>query len=253
VTAHDEVALQARARSFGAVAASYAVLRPSYPADAVEFLVGRDRALDVLDVGAGTGLLSEVVLGLGHRVRAVDPAPEMLAQLAARWPAVATAVGAAEALPVDDASVDAVVAGQAAHWFDPGPAARELRRVLRPDGVVGLIWNTRDVRVPWVAALEESIADESRGHEADQRVVEAMAAELGAEVEVLDSAIVQRVGPEDVVAGIGTRSYVAIMDDAGRTAFLSGIRELLRDHPDTRGLRELELPYRTHAYRLTPR
>ncbi|MCA0144734.1 class I SAM-dependent methyltransferase [Blastococcus sp. LR1] len=252
MTAPEEV-LRARARSFGAVAAGYASLRPSYPADAVGFLLDSERSLDVLDVGAGTGLLTQVALGLGHRVRAVDPSPEMLAELTTRLPAVATAVGTAEALPPADGSVDAVVAGQAAHWFDPGPAARELRRVLRPGGVVGLIWNTRDVRVPWVAALEELVDDGARGHEADEAVVGRLAAELDADVEVLESRIVQRVAPDDVVAGIGTRSYVAILDDAERTAFLARIRELLRDHPDTRGRRELELPYRTHAYRLTPR
>ncbi|MGY1717951.1 class I SAM-dependent methyltransferase [Blastococcus sp. SYSU DS0552] len=249
----DEDALGARARSFGAVAAGYAALRPTYPVDAVEFLLGRDRSLDVLDVGAGTGLLTQVVLGLGHRVRAVDPSPEMLAELGARFPAVATAVGTAERLPAGNASVDAVVAGQAAHWFDPVPAAREIRRVLRPGVVLGLVWNTRDDRVPWIAALEELIADEARGHEADQRVVDRFAEELGADVEVVESGIVQRAGPEDVVGGIATRSYVAVMDGARREEFLSAIRRLLADHPGTRGRPELELPYRTHAYRLTPR
>ncbi|WP_236835690.1 class I SAM-dependent methyltransferase [Blastococcus sp. KM273129] len=253
MTTPDRCALQARARSFGGVAGSYAALRPTYPADAVQFLLGRGAALDVLDLGAGTGPLTEVAAGLGHRVRAVDPSPEMLAELAARLPAVVTEVGTAEQLPVEDASVDAVVAGQAAHWFDPAPAARELRRVLRPGGLVGLVWNTRDERVPWVAALGERIADEARGHEADRAVVERFAAELAADVEVAESAVVQRVSPEDVVAGIGTRSYVAVMDGARRAEFLAGVRELLADHPDTRGRAELELPYRTHAYRLSPR
>jgi SAM-dependent methyltransferase len=141
MTGQDEAELRARALSFGSVAAEYAALRPGYPADAVAFLVG-DGGRRVLDVGAGTGLLTEVVLGAGHDVTAVDPSPEMLAELVARLPAVTAAVGSAEALPVDDASVDAVVAGQAAHWFDPAPAAREIRRVLRPGGVLGLIWNT---------------------------------------------------------------------------------------------------------------
>ncbi|RZU34288.1 class I SAM-dependent methyltransferase [Blastococcus saxobsidens] len=251
--AGPEDALHARARSFGAVAASYATLRPSYPTDAVEFLLGRDGPLDVLDVGAGTGLLTEVVLGLGHRVRAVDPSAGMLAELGVRLPSVRTAVGTAESIPADDGSIDAVVAGQAAHWFDPAPAAREIRRVLRPGGVLGLIWNTRDDRVPWVAALEELPDLVVRGHGADLGLVDRLAAELDAEVGVVESQVVQRLAPEDVVGAIATRSYVAVMDDAGREAFLSSIRDLLAGHPDTRGRAELELPYRTHAYRLTSR
>ena len=249
----DEDELQARARSFGSVAAGYAALRPSYPADAVGCLLGREGSRDVLDLGAGTGLLTEVVLDLGHRARAVDPSPEMLAELSVRLPAVATAVGTAESIPADDASVDAVVAGQAAHWFDPAPAAREIRRVLRPGGLLGLIWNTRDVRVPWVAALEELIADEARGHEADRGVVDRFAAELGADVQVTESGITQRVAPDEVVGGIATRSYVALMGGARRAEFLAGIRDLLAGHPGTRGRQEIDLPYRTHAYRLTPR
>jgi SAM-dependent methyltransferase len=251
MTGQDEAELRARALSFGSVAAEYAALRPGYPADAVAFLVG-DGGRRVLDVGAGTGLLTEVVLGAGHDVTAVDPSPEMLAELVARLPAVTAAVGSAEALPVDDASVDAVVAGQAAHWFDPAPAAREIRRVLRPGGVLGLIWNTRDERTPWVGALGELISAEARGHEADQGVVDRFAEELPAQVDVFESGIVQPVTPENVVAGIATRSYVALMDDVRRAAFLAGVRELLDEHPDTCGRELLELPYVTRAYRLTP-
>ncbi|HJX44034.1 MAG TPA: methyltransferase domain-containing protein, partial [Geodermatophilus sp.] len=169
---HDPASWYERRTSFGSVAADYAALRPGYPSDVVAFLLG-DRPLRVLDLGAGTGLLTGVLLAAGHEVVAVDPSAEMLAQLRERHPDVPADVGGAEAVPLPDHSVDAVVAGQAAHWFDPGPAAAELRRVLRPGGVVGLVWNTRDETVPWVAALGEALAAEARDHEADQGVVAA--------------------------------------------------------------------------------
>ncbi len=248
----DPAAWQRRRTSFGSVAADYAALRPGYPADAVAFLLG-DRPLRVLDLGAGTGLLTDVLVAAGHEVVAVDPSAEMLDQLRARHPDVPALVGGAEEIPLPGATVDAVVAGQAAHWFDPGPAAAELRRVLRPGGTVGLVWNVRDERVPWVAALGAALAAEARGHEADQGVVAQFAQALPADVATLESAVVQRVTPEQVVGGIGTRSYVATMDAAGRAAFLGGIRDLLAGHPDTRGRDVLELPYRTDAHRLTPR
>jgi SAM-dependent methyltransferase len=243
---------QERRTSFGSVAADYAALRPGYPADAVAFLLG-DRPLRVLDLGAGTGLLTEVLLAAGHEVVAVDLSAPMLDQLRARLPQVVTATGGAESIPLPDADVDAVVAGQAAHWFEPVPAAAELRRVLRPGGVVGLVWNTRDERVPWVRALGDLLAEEARDHEADQGVVDRFAAELPATVAVLDSGTVQHVTPDQVVRGIGTRSYVATMDDSGRARFLNRVRALLATHPDTRGRDQLDLPYTTRAYRLVPR
>jgi SAM-dependent methyltransferase len=248
----DPADWQQRRTSFGSVAAGYAAHRPGYPADAVAFLLG-ERPLRVLDLGAGTGLLTDALLTAGHEVVAVDPSPQMLDQLRARHPGVPVHVGGAEAVPLPDADVDAVVAGQAAHWFDPGPAAAELRRVLRPGGVVGFVWNVRDERVPWVAALGAALAAEARGHEADQGVVTAFAAALPADVATAASATVQRVTPEQVVAGIGTRSYVATMTPDARAAFLDGIRDLLATHPDTAGREVLDLPYRTDAHRLTPR
>jgi SAM-dependent methyltransferase len=247
----DPAAWQARRSSFGSVAAGYAELRPTYPADAVAFLLG-ERPRRVLDLGAGTGLLTGVLLAAGHDVVAVDPAEEMLAELRARHPDVEVLVGGAEAVPLPDAAVDAVVAGQAAHWFRPAPAAAEMRRVLRPGGVVGLVWNTRDEQVPWVGALGEVLAAESRDHEADQRVVDEFARELGARVERFRSGIVQRIAPQRVVDGIATRSYVATMDEARRVEFLAGVRAVVDTHPDTRGRDVVELPYRTDAYRLTP-
>ena len=243
---------QERRTSFGSVAADYATLRPGYPADVVPFLLG-PVPRRVLDLGAGTGLLTDQLVAAGHEVVAVDLSAEMLDQLRGRHPQVTAEVGGAEALPLADASVDAVVAGQAAHWFTPAPAAAELRRVLRPGGVVGFVWNTRDERVPWVRALGELLAAEARDHEADQSVVEAFAAALPADVAVLDSVVVQALTPEQVVAGIGTRSYVATMGAQQRADFLGRVRALLAGHPDTAGRFVLELPYTTRAYRLVPR
>jgi SAM-dependent methyltransferase len=242
----------ARRTSFGSVAADYAALRPGYPADTVAFLLG-GRPLRVLDLGAGTGLLTDALLAAGHEVVAVDPSPEMLDQLHARHPGVPVHVGGAEAVPLPDGGLDAVVAGQAAHWFDPVPASAELRRVLRPGGTVGFVWNVRDERVPWVAALGAALAAEARDHESDQGVVAQFAAALPADVETVESAVVQRVTAEEVVAGIGTRSYAATMDADARAAFLGRIRDLLATHPDTAGRDVLDLPYRTQAHRLTPR
>ena len=244
-------AWDARRTSFGSVAADYAALRPGYPADAVSFLLG-ERPLRVLDLGAGTGLLTDQLLAAGHEVLAVDPSAGMLDQLTARLPQVQAAVGDAESLPVPDGDVDAVVAGQAAHWFDPERAAPELRRVLRPGGVLGFVWNTRDERVPWVGALGAALAAEARDHEADQTVVARFAAALPATVTEHLSTVVQRLTPEQVVGTIGTRSYVATMTPDERTTFLDRLRALLAEHPDTAGRTELELPYVTRSYRLVP-
>jgi SAM-dependent methyltransferase len=177
----------------------------------------------------------------------------MLGELSARLPGVEAHVGTAEHVPVPGRSVDAVVAGQAAHWFDPAPAAAEMRRVLRPGGVVGLIWNTRDQRVPWVKALDDLLATENRNTAADQGVVEVFARLLPAAAERFESGLVQTVTPEQVVAGIGTRSYAATMDDAERATLLGRVRGLLAAHPDTRGRAQLALPYVTVAHRLVPR
>ena len=248
----DPASWNSRRTSFGSVAAAYAELRPGYPDAVVRFLLG-DRPRRVLDLGAGTGLLTERLLAAGHDVVAVDPSAEMLAELTARLPGIAAHVGPAERIPLPDAAVDAVVAGQAAHWFQPAGAAAEMRRVLRPGGVVGLVWNTRDERVPWVAALGALLAAEARGHEADQAVVAQFARELPAGLDRADVPHVQVVTPDQVVAGIATRSYVATMDDAARAAFLDRVRRLLSTHPGTRGRDRLELPHTASAYRLTPR
>jgi SAM-dependent methyltransferase len=134
--------------------------RPGYPAAAIEKIVDR---LDlrpgrtVLDLAAGTGKLTRLLVPSGANLIAVEPVREMRTELERCVPGVATLAGTAERIPLNDGSVDAVTVGQAFHWFAADAALREIHRVLGPGGGLALIWNARDERDPLQAALSEII------------------------------------------------------------------------------------------------
>lgn len=140
------------ARSFGGVADSYDRGRPSYPAAAVKWLVGAEPC-SVLELGAGTGKLTEVLVGLGHDVFATDPDDAMLDILSGKLPDVRATSGTAEQIPTGDSLYDVVVVGQAFHWFDHNKALAEIARVLKSEGRLAIIQNDRDDRIPWVRRL----------------------------------------------------------------------------------------------------
>ena len=138
-----------RAGSFGAAADVYERSRPAYPVEAVRFVLP-EGAQRVLDLGAGTGKLTEVLVDLGLDVVAVEPSEPMRQRIAGRAEALE---GTAEQIPVADASVDAVLVAQAFHWFDADAALAEIARVLKPGGTLGLMWNVMDDAVPWVREM----------------------------------------------------------------------------------------------------
>jgi SAM-dependent methyltransferase len=146
--------------SFGEVAGAYERGRPEYPSDAVRWLVG-DEPCDVVDLGAGTGKLTRALVALGHRVTAIEPLPEMLELLPAAAPGAFAILGNAEIIPLPDAHADVVTCAQSFHWFDHPVALPEIARVLRPEGRLALVWNTRDDTEPWVARLSGLIGSEA--------------------------------------------------------------------------------------------
>jgi SAM-dependent methyltransferase len=151
---------EARRLSFGSVAAEYDRYRPAPPPQALDWLIRPD-ARAILDLAAGTGLVTRQLAGRGAQVIAVEPDERMRAVLAAGCPEARVLDGRGEDIPLPDASVDAVVISAAWHWLDPGQAVPEITRVLRPGGTLGVMWTSRDDRVPWVAEFN-ALARESR-------------------------------------------------------------------------------------------
>jgi SAM-dependent methyltransferase len=209
-------------------------------------VIDPDTSIRVVDVGAGTGKLTRVVEALGAQTVAIDPDPDMLARLHHELPAIPTFAGTAEEMPLPDASVDAVVLGQAWHWVDPAAASAEAGRVLRSGGVLGLIWNIRDDNVDWVAEMTGIMHSSN---------AEIMIAEGGPEVaepfQGLESRTWEWVRPmtRDALFDMArSRSYLitAAADERARIERELGV---LFDRLGATGDAILELPYVTQAYR----
>jgi SAM-dependent methyltransferase len=155
----------AAADGFQAAAGVYQKSRPDYPAALAGWLndeLGLAPGRVVVDLGAGTGKFTPLLRATGARLVAVEPVEAMRAELVAAHPDVEALAGDAEHLPLADASVDAIVCAQSFHWFATPAALAEMRRALKPGGVLGLVWNVRDERVAWVAALTK-ILDRHQG------------------------------------------------------------------------------------------
>ncbi len=233
-----------RAASFSSVAEAYERARPEYPVEAARWLTG-DAPLDVVDLAAGTGKLTRVLAALGHRLTAVEPLAEMRARLEAAVPAARAVAGTAESLPLPDESADVVVAGQAYHWFDPEPSLREIARVLRPGGTVGLIWNIRDEDIEWVSTLSDIVGGErvrsiDVGPDLD-------ASGLFGPVEERQWRWQQPLDRDRLRDLVLSRSYCATLPEAERAPVLESVDRLYDEAAGPDGA--LAMPYVTEAFR----
>ena len=233
------------AQSFGAAADAYERGRPGYPRAAVEWLLPDDTEL-VVDVGAGTGKFTRSLVGHAPEVVAVEPDAAMRERFATALPDVRVLDGTGEAIPLDDGSADAVTFAQAWHWVDPERGAAEVARVLRPGGVLGLVWNVRDETRPWSARLGALMKQpESRVMDYGAPVVGAPFTDGGYERfrwvhEQERSAFL------DMVA---SRSYVIVRPDDERAALLTAVQRLLDQDPDTADRDTVPVEYTTHVHR----
>jgi SAM-dependent methyltransferase len=239
-----------RAGSFGAVAGAYDAARPSYPAEAVAWLTGPP-PLDVLDLGAGTGKLTELLVAAGHRVSAVDPSTGMLEQLHQRLPGVLTAVGGAEDVPLPDRSFDVITAAQAWHWFDDTTAPAECARLLRPRGRLALVWNERDEWVDWVRAVWEPLT--RTGNVGMSLLTDGWEAAVSAHapfgpMQQATFRYQQTLTREGILALVSSRSGVAVLEPEARATLLAEVAAVLDSHPGSRARETLVLPYETRCY-----
>jgi SAM-dependent methyltransferase len=245
---------QAAAVGFGRAAGDYERGRASYPAaalDAILATTGAAPGRTLLELGAGTGKLTRELVASGARVIALEPVAGMREVLARTVPRAELLDAVAEAIPLPGASVDAVIAAQSFHWFDPEAATAEVARVLRPGGGVALIWNRRDERVAWMRGLSRIL--DGRAGDAPRyrtgswrRGFDANPAFAPLERETWPHRGAE--GRDVVLARVASISFVAALDEEPRAQLLAEVAELLETHPDIRGRADVALPYVTELF-----
>jgi SAM-dependent methyltransferase len=246
----------AAAAGFAAAADVYERARPGYPEAAVAWLaerLGIEPGVDVLDLAAGTGKLTRLLVPLGARVVAVEPIAEMRARLTEAVPGVEALEGTAEAIPLSASSIDAVTCAQAFHWFRHEEALAEIHRVLRPGGGLALVWNSRDESGPLQARISE-ILEPLRGDTAtrsDRSWREALGrSDLFGPVEERKWPYEQLVPLEVVVERVASVSFVAALPKDERARVLAEVRLAANAYSEP-----IAVPYVTEvnvADRLTP-
>lgn len=249
----DSVHAAAR-QGFEKQATTYARGRPDYPT-ALQGWLRETLALGpgqtVADVGAGTGKFTPQLVATGAEVLAIEPVDAMRAQMASAQPGVRALAGTADALPLADGSLDAIVCAQAFHWFATREALDEFARVLKPGGRLGLVWNVRDESVDWVAALTRIVTPHEgnapRFHQGAWRHAFPHAGFGPLQESVFDHA---HEGPPQqvIVDRFMSVSFIAALPTDEHARVRQQIEALIATHPALRGQAVVRFPYRTQAF-----
>ena len=235
-------------------AQTYAQGRPGFPPESLIWLT-RDLQLGagklVVELGAGTGKFTQLLARTGAEVLAVEPVVAMLGQLAADLPAVNTLRASAQKLPLGEHTADAVICAQSFHWFASAVTLAEIHRVLKPGGVLGLIWNVRDRNVPWVDDLSRLVdrheGDAPRYDQGEWRKVFPATGFAPFQEKCVAHA---HVGPaEQVIVGrTASVSFVAAMAEPARRTLLDEVRALIGATPELTNKPVVSMPYVTQMY-----
>ncbi|HXN61651.1 MAG TPA: class I SAM-dependent methyltransferase [Acidimicrobiales bacterium] len=248
-------------KSFGSVADHYNRLRSGPPSEALDFLLPQDAA-DVLEIGAGTGILTRLLVKRIPHVTAIEPDDRMRALLAASAPDLEAIQGHAEEIPVPSSSYDVVIAQSAWHWVDEARAVPEVARVLRPHGRLSLAWTGTDRSVDWMRSLwaggveldpaEKNEVD--RGRRSRHMVnVEAGGPSPFEEPETRLFRWTRPMSKSDLVALAATYSRVIVMDDGARREHLDSMMRYLDTHEAFSGADIIDVPMRSYCWRATKR
>ncbi len=238
-----------RATSFGAIAQDYDRMRPGPPDKALDWLIPPG-CTTALDLAAGTGLFTRALAARVPEVVAVEPDERMRAVLARRSPQVRVLDGRAEAIPLPDASVDAVFVSAAWHWFDHQVAVPEIARVLRAGGRLGVLWTSRDRTVDWIFELDRGRAEQpepTREHLASRFRFALPEHSPFGRVGTASVTFTRTMTPDEIVAWLSTYSQFIVADPEHKRARLTRVRELL----DTQaaGAPTLDIPLTSQCWR----
>lgn len=228
--------------------------RPGYPDAAIERLVAElniTPSATVVDIGAGTGRMAAALKRHTRNIVAVEPVESMRRKYQSLHAGMPILAGTAEALPIRDHTMDAAVCAQAFHWFDSQPALREIGRVLKPGGRLGLVWNVRDESYDWVAQLTR-IMDPYAGDTPRFRSGKWREAfEAPSDFTPLQNSAMPQVhlgSPSMVIDRIASISFIAALPHLEKQRVLIAVNELIRTHPELAGKDQIEFPYETVLY-----
>jgi SAM-dependent methyltransferase len=250
VTSHVERA--ERARSFGAIADEYNRLRPNPAPDAVDWLVPAGAAT-VVDLAAGTGLLTRALARRVSKVIAVEPDARMAAVLRANSPGIEVVQGVGESIPLPSASADGLFISSAWHWMNPELAVPEIARVLRDGGRFAMIWTSRDRETGWVRDMDAFRAEVRIQERSDEprrrhRQIELPEGSPFTAAEIDTFTYTRTMPVDDVVAMMATYSGVIVASPADRQAVLDRLRTELAEHFP--GATEIDVPIRSLCWRV---
>jgi SAM-dependent methyltransferase len=245
---------EAAAKGFAREAQAYARGRPEYPVAVDQWLrdsLQLDETRTVVDLGAGTGKFTRRLLATGANIIAVEPVQEMLAQLSLVVPSVAARSGTAEDIPVNNGAVDAVVCAQAFHWFATEAAVAEIRRVLKPGGFLGLIWNVRNESTDWSAAMTAIMApyegDAPRYRSGEWRKV--FPAKGFGPLHEQRFRNGHTGHPEQVIVDrVLSTSFIAALPRPQQHIVAARLRDLIATTPSLNRREEITVPYQTVAF-----
>ncbi|PLZ02586.1 SAM-dependent methyltransferase [Burkholderia sp. WAC0059] len=228
--------------------------RPDYPPEIDGWLrdtLGLRAGQTVVDLGAGTGKFTRRLLDTGARAIAVEPVAAMRERLRGTLPEVEALEGTAQTMPLPDASVDVVVCAQSFHWFANAEALAGIRRVLKPGGRLGLVWNLRDARIGWVARLDAIVnsreGDTPRYYSGAWR--RAFPFDGFGPLHEQHFSIGHTGSPEDViVARVKSTSFIAALPPDEQARIDDEVRALIASEPELSGRPVVTVPYETAAF-----